>query len=158
MEILDFLDELKAMNDTGELKTGATTEKTGKLLDRLALLVEASIKEEIFQDITDQETVYYAPENDTWKSFLAACNSSGDYAKILEEYYDEDQLEGLWQASHIMEELGPEQIKNRFLSRTTKLKVIDILLREGAVCRIDREYQNLQRASLKGLYNLLHEE
>lgn len=149
MEILGFLNDMKCRK---------ITEDAGPVIDKLSQLVKDSLKEEIFQDITDQETVYYAPDYDSWKEFLSYCNGSADYERILDEYYDEEQLEQLWQASHIMEELDIEQIRNRFLDRAARLKVVDILQREGAACRIDQDYRDLQKAGLKGLYNLLHEE
>lgn len=112
MNRLTFLDELLIMVRSGEIKTEESSDDAERLLLNFKCMVYEELKKEIFEDVTDIQTVYYAPEFDSWKAFLNHCNGNEDYAAVLAQTCTEEQLEQLWQSSHVMEDMTEGQIKS----------------------------------------------
>lgn len=159
MNRLTFLDELLVMIRSGEIKTEESSDDAERLLLSFKLMVYEELKKEIFEDVTDIQTVYYAPEFDSWKAFLNHCNGNDDYAAVLAETYTEEQLEGMWNCSHIVEDMPEEQIKSGLLLQIEQLKMLDIVNQHTKPVNPDEESlaKDMIRARLKGLFSILYE-
>lgn len=159
MNRLSFLDELLVMVRTGEMKTEESAEEAEKLLLNFRRMVYEELKKEIFEDVTDIQTVYYAPEFDSWKAFLNHSNGNEDYAAVLDEAYTEKQLEDMWQNSHIMEDMTEEQIKSELSMQIGQLKMLNIVNQYSNPVNPDGEARarDMIHARLKGLFNILYE-
>lgn len=159
MDRLEFLNELLIMVRTGEINHPEGKEDAERTLLEIRDMVQAALKEEVFQDITDRDTVFYAPEHESWKEFLIACNGYEDYAKAVEGY-TEKELENLWEASHLADRMDEEQLRKKIFREIADLKMREILERKKYIpMQLEECQQHVResRAKIKGFYNILYE-
>lgn len=164
---LNFLEELLIMVRNGEIRTEEAPEDAGKLLLEIRQIVCEKVQEEIYSDVTDGQTMYYAPEYESWKTFLNKCNGTADYKEVLEESYTEEQLENLWQSSHIMEDMPREQITEELLYQIDLLRIlttpIQLVGQPAPYQKLEQEraadeiQQEPIKNRIKGLLNMLYE-
>lgn len=160
MDKLQLLDELIIKVNTGEIKTDTEdNEKAAKILLEIRRTVEAATYAEIVGDITDLHTGYYAPEHPTWKHFLNHCNGYNDYRDVLEHAFTNEDIEALWQNSHIVEEMSEEEIKAQICSQIGQLKMMQLVERHSAPVNPEKVKTIKEgiRARILGLYNILFE-
>lgn len=165
---LSLLEELEIKITTGELVLESCTsgqnllnlEESLQVLRDIRNCVTDVIKEEIINDITNPETVFYAPEYSDWQTFLNLANGNEDYAQVLQMEFSEEDLELLWQNSHISEELTEEEIKKALVRQIGQLKMLALVKRQGfqpsEPQKSGRIIQSAE-ARIKGLYNMLYE-
>lgn len=147
------------MVHSGEISPCEGREDAERMLEEIRGIVEAALEEEVFQDITDRETVFYAPEHEGWKDFLDECNGNEDYRKALEGYTD-GELEILWAESHQADRMDEERIQKKIFREISGLKMLELLDRKKylTVKPEEKHWQKLEaRAKIKGFYNLLYE-
>lgn len=159
MDRLNFLEELLIMVRTGEINHPDGREDAERTLLEIRDMVQTALKEEVFQDITDRDTVFYAPEHESWKDFLIDCNGYADYAKAVDGY-TEKELEELWEASHLADRMDEEQLRKKIFREIANLKMREILVRKKYVPENLEECQQRVReskAKIKGFYNILYE-
>lgn len=159
MDKLAFLDELVIMVQTGEIMPEEGSESAKKLLMDIRRIVHESLAEEIYNDVTDTKTAYFAPEYKSWKTFLSDCNGNIDYKVVLEESYTEEELESLWQCSHIMEDMTREQIRDDLFLQMCQLKMMSLVRKNATLVNPQSEKRTLEgiKARIKGLFNILYE-
>lgn len=158
MDKVAFLEELCIMVNAGEIRLVEGKEDATRLLQDIKRIVIESLCGEIVDDITDPAMGYYAPEFSSWKEFLIYCNGNGDYETILRSDFNNQDLEELWQNSHIAEEMSEEQIRQEMIRQIGQLKMISVMGRTAAANQ--DKVQRIKRgikARITGLYNLLYE-
>lgn len=158
MNKLELLDELIIRVKTKEITLQEGTEDALTTLLDIVRVVEQSLYDEIVRDITDSRTEYFAPEYPSWKHFLADCNGYGDYRQMLIKFTNEE-LESMWQNSHIAEDMTEEKIKADMVLQIGQLKMLSLMGRPGQASNADkiRKMSDGIEARIKGLYNMLYE-
>lgn len=159
MDRLALLDELVVMVRAGEIATVEGNEETEQLLLEIRRIVHETLSEEIYKDITASDTSYFAPEYESWMNFLNYCDGNSDYAAVLEESYTEEELESLWQCSHIMEELTEKKAIDALILAMKQLKMLQLVRKSFVPCDPQRERKIREglRAQIIGFYNQLYE-
>lgn len=160
MTKLQLINLIDIMLKNGEILIENTAEAE-LLLREIRECVCQNIQREIWNDITAQQTGFYFFEHASWKEMLEVQKGSDtDYAIVLQEAFDEDELDVLWNYSHIEEELDDTEIKKEMGVCLEQLKMLELYGKEGnhvmESCRRERLTVALQ-ARLTGLYALLHE-
>ncbi len=160
MDKLSLLDELLVKVNTGEIKTDTEdNEVAAKILSEIRQVIEAATYAEIVQDVTDLHTGYFAPEYPSWKHYLNDCNGYEDYRTVLEQAFTNEELEALWQNSHIEEEMTEAQIKEDICKQIGQLKMIQ-LVQKTSTMRNPKKVRTMiegMKARIIGLYNILYE-
>ncbi len=160
MDKLSFLNVVQKMIETDEIKL-VETDKCDAMntLDDIRLTVRQELRDEVIRDITGAKTIYYAPDFDTWQDFLAFCNGNPDYETILRTQFTHDDLECLWQSSHIAEEMTEREIEQEITQQISQLKMLELVNRMS--CPDFPEKMNktkeILKANVLGLYNILFE-
>lgn len=160
MDKLTLLDELIIRIRTEEIKTvEASNKESAEILIEIRQLVEKALYDEVVGDITNYQTEYYAPEYDSWKQFLADCNGYEDYEKVLDSKFEEKELEALWQASHIAEDMDEIRIKEEMMFQIGQLKMLFLVHKWAKPINPEKNRQRMAEieARIKGLYNMLYE-
>lgn len=159
MNHLAFLDELLVMVNTGEINTVEGKNDSIEMLQNIKMIVRRELCNEVVRDVTDARTEYFAPEYESWKTFLSDCNGDADYEQVLEDSFTEEELEILWQSSHITEELTEEQVKEDILLQIGQLKMLEIVNRKHKARNPIKALEMTAeiKARLQGLYNMLYE-
>lgn len=155
-----LLEELFTMVHTGEIKLQEDAADAERLILDIRKDVEAALKREIFEDITDKNTAFYAPEHDSWTDFLNFCNGNEDYAEVLGRY-TEDELTSLWEGSHLADALAEKKIMEGIFHQVATLKMYSILLKKRYVSHSPKiqEVRRLEvMAKIKGFYSALYEQ
>lgn len=162
---LNLLEELSIMVRNGAIQTAEGPEAAEMLLQEIRQIVWEKVKEDIYDDVTDLPTRHYAPDFDSWKTFLSACNGTADYKKVLEEGYTEEQLENLWQTSHDMSYVSKEQVKEELLNQLDQLSILTMPIQSDGQPDFYETLEQMREANeirkeaiklrLKGLYNIL---
>lgn len=124
------------------------------LLDEMADDQEELGRIRIFQAITSPDTGYCRPEYDSWTDLLG---TSFD-RDMLDRYYPEYVLEQLWTASHIVETMTRQEINTAMAAEINSLKIMDIMMSRSRNRELPCVAQEMSRARLTGLYNLLYED
>ncbi len=160
MDKLTLLDELIIRIGTEEIKMSEESSKENvETLVWIGQIVENALYEEIVQDITNLQTAYYAPEYDSWKQFLADCNGYEDYIQVLHKRFSEDELENLWQSSHISEDMEEAEIKEKMMLQIGQLKMHSLICKKCKPAMPEKTLQRMNeiKARIQGLYNMLYE-
>lgn len=160
MDKLSLLDELLVKVSTGEIKTDTEdNDAAAKILSEIRRVVEAAIYAEIIKDVTNLHTGYYAPEYPTWKHYLNDCNGFEDYRIVLEQAFTNEELEALWQNSHIEEEMAEAQIKEDICMQIGQLKMLQLVEKIAAPRNPEKARMMIEaiKARIWGLYNILYE-
>ncbi len=157
MNKLALIDELIAMNKTGEIKFEEPKKDVENMLREIRKSVWTDLQREIERDVTGIHTGYFAPEFDSWKQFLNYCNGNEDYEQALDSFSD-SQLEILWQNSHIVETLDEMQIKTEMVKLIGQLKILDVAGRTSTA-GAEKRLKTMEaiEARILGLYNILYE-
>lgn len=158
---LSLLDELEIMINTGEITTAESKEEALASIKAIKKMVERQIMQEIWNDVTNYDMGYYAPEHPDWQHYLNWLNGGEDYEQVLATKYTNTELEVLWQNSHISESLTEKKIKEDLTLQIGQLKMIFLLHRMGGKpCRPEKMESIIQeiKARIKGLYNILYEQ
>lgn len=156
---LAFLDELLVMVKTGEINTVEGKEDSIEMLENIKMIVRRELCHEIVRNVTDARTEYFAPEYEAWKTFLSDCNGDADYEQVLEDSFTEEELESLWQSSHITEEMTQEEIKADILLQIGQLKILEKVNKTHkasnpvSMLHVTSEI----KARIQGLYSMLYE-
>lgn len=156
MDKLELLKELSIMVHTGEIQTVEDAADAEEMLSEIRQIVMKALKTEVFDNITDKNTVFYAPEYVSWKDFLNHCNGNEDYAAALESY-TEEELAALWEASHIAGRMDEQQIKNGIFHQFATWKMYQILLKKKYILPDHTLQEREIAAKVKGFYNILYE-
>lgn len=160
MDRFELLDDLIIMIKTREIDFGEMidADEAENMLKTIKAMVQQSIYNEIIQDITDSDTMYYAPEYASWREFLSDCNGNNDYERVLFDF-EESELEELWQNSHIAEDMPEDKIREKLTEQIGQLKMITLIGRKDKMAnrgRIEAMAKGM-KAQIKGLYNMLYE-
>lgn len=157
---LSLLSELEIMINTGEITTAESKEEALASIKEIKKMVELQITQEIWNDVTDYDMGYYAPEHPDWRHYLYWLNGTEDYERVLAAQYTNTELEALWQNSHIGESLNEKEIKEDLTLQIGQLKMIFLLNRMGGKpCRSEKMESMIRgiKARITGLYNILYE-
>ncbi len=158
MNKIALLNTLIVMNKSGEINTGENPKDVDKMLQDIKMAVMADIRNEIFRDITDIHTSYYAPDFENWKQFLNYCNGNADYEAILNDF-EEVELEKLWQASHITEPMADEDINKELILQIRQMKMLNVVGRYAKAADPPKAQLAVAavRARIQGLYGMIYE-
>lgn len=158
MDKLELIETLIVMIQTGEIKLGVPTRESDELLRRIWQIVWADQQLEIVRDITDIHTEYFAPEFDSWHDFLNYCNGSDDYSRVLDGY-TEEQMELLWQNSHVQDALDEMQIKTEMIKLIGQRKVLELAGQTESATGTAKRMMTIHAidARLRGLYSMLYD-
>lgn len=162
---LNLLEELLNMVRSGEIQTAEGPEAAEMLLQEIRQIVWEKVKEDIYDDVTDLPTRHYAPDFDSWKTFLAVCDGTADYKQVLEEGYTEEQLENMWLTSHDISYASKKQVQDELLYQLNQLSILTRPIQSDGqpdfyeTLEQEREANELRKEAiklkLKGLYNML---
>jgi len=158
MNKIALLNTLIVMNKSGEINTGENPKDVDKMLQDIKMAVMADIRNEIFRDITDIHTSYYAPDFENWKRFLNYCNGNADYEAVLNDF-EEEELEKLWQASHITEPMADEDINKELILQIRQMKILNVVGRYAKAADPKKAQLAVEavRARIQGLYGMIYE-
>ncbi len=158
MDKLALLDTLIEMVQEGKLELLDDSQKAETVLWDIKLTIQRALHDEVMSDITKNTCTYYAPEYPSWREYLEDCNGNSDYRKAL-QYFDEHELDELWQNSHISEDLNEQQIKEEMMMQIGQLKMLEIVGRKLVPVNSEQHKRMMDyiRARLIGLYNILYE-
>ncbi|MBQ9135969.1 MAG: hypothetical protein IJX66_07765 [Lachnospiraceae bacterium] len=160
MDKLSLLDELLVKVSTGEIKTDTGDKETvAKILSEIRQVIEVATYAEIVQDVTNLHTGYFAPEYPSWKHYLIDCRGDEDYRTVLEQAFTNEELEALWQNSHIEEEMSEKQIKEDICRQIGQLKMIQLVQKTSTPRNPEKARTMIEgmKARIVGLYNILYE-
>lgn len=162
---LAFVEELFALNIEGKLSTSSDKAKATHMLAELRAIVIKHLKEELIDYMTDIHTEYYAPEYTSWRECLLNTYAleHAECERIL-WLFDEDELECMWQNSHITEELTTVEVQKDIIHQIEKIKRLENFEREFAPMGYlqitpeqEEKIKNWAKARIRGLYHLIHE-
>lgn len=158
MNKIALLNTLIVMNKSGEINTGENQNDADKMLQDIKMAIIENIRNEIFRDITDIHTGYYAPDFENWKQFLNYCNGNADYEAVLNDF-EEEELEKLWQASHITEPMADEDINKELILQIRQMKMFDVVGRYAKAAAPQKAQLAAEsvRAKIRGLYGMIYE-
>ncbi|MBD5536785.1 MAG: hypothetical protein HDQ99_14270 [Lachnospiraceae bacterium] len=159
MDCLKLLNDLLIMVKTGEMELEEDARYAEAMLRKIQDIVRDALYEMVVRDVTDTETEYYAPEHESWKAFMLWRNGYQDYETVLNESFQEKELEALWQNSHIAEEMPESKIKEEMMQQIGQLKMISLVSKTASSEKSQkvRSLEESIKARIRGLYNMLYE-
>lgn len=159
MDYLKLLNDLLIMVKTGEIKLEEDARYAEAMLRKIQSIVRDALYEMVVRDVTDMETEYYAPEHESWKAFMLWRNGYQDYETVLNESFQEKELEALWQNSHIAEDMPESKIKEEMMQQIGQLKMISLVSKTASPEKSPkvRSLEESIKARIRGLYNMLYE-
>lgn len=161
MKIGNLLEELESKIEKNVFNESEQEHKQSMAAMReIRKAAEIQADRKIREIIMSPEFKFFAPDNENWHQALAEYmnpDSEKFYAAAMEKYTEQD-MDNLWQNSHINSCLSEEEIKSNLINAICKLKMLQKMEK---ICDLDEAMQEYIREGLIartiGLYNLLYE-
>lgn len=152
---LDLIEKLNMAAWSGDM---LPLKNHAEELEDIKALIYQSVEDQIVQDITDREFLFYAPEYSSWTEALLGKNknraSQADYSVILNTKFTEEELAELWELSHIADPLSDDDRLNMLTVAIGLAQKYESILDSGSQQEGLRQLRRKSIAFLKGLYNV----
>ncbi len=158
MNKLIFLEKLMNYIREEKIEIGISGDEMVCMLNEIEEMVRAQMRNEIVEHITAYKTGYFAPEYDSWKTYFESVVDDESVSMMLNQDFTQEELEDLWQNSHIVEDLDEARIKSEMMSEIGQLKMVMTVSRTSKTNPdLYNRFLDGKKARIKGLFNILFE-